>query len=82
MSGEMIDFRDGAELVASRTVLERLLEWTAPARVQLGIEVDLPERNGAERARESIAAGASIEEVFRRGGGGDETDLHCRYQRA
>ena len=65
MSGEMIDFRAGAELVEARAALERLLEWTEPARSQLGIEVDLPERNGAQRAREALAAGASIEDVYR-----------------
>jgi carboxylate-amine ligase len=64
MSGEMIDFRAGAGLVATREVLERLLEWTGPARGALGIEVDLPERNGAERAREALAAGSSIEDIY------------------
>jgi hypothetical protein len=31
----------------------------------LGIEVPLPARNGAQRAREAIEAGASIEDVYR-----------------
>jgi carboxylate-amine ligase len=65
IGGEMIDFRRGGELVAAREALDRLLAWTEPARSQLGIEVDFPPRNGAERARESLAAGASIEEVYR-----------------
>ncbi len=62
--GRMIDFRRGEEL-DTRAVLEQALEWTEPARSQLGIEVALPERNGAERAREALAAGSSIEQIYR-----------------
>ncbi|HSS34497.1 MAG TPA: YbdK family carboxylate-amine ligase [Solirubrobacterales bacterium] len=62
--GEMIDFRAGTT-VPTRAVLDSILEWTEPARTQLGIAVELPERNGAERAREALAAGASIEDVYR-----------------
>ena len=80
----MIDFRagPGAELVETRAALERLLAWTEPARSQLGIEVDLPDRNGAQRARDALAAGASIEDALPGGRRGDETDLQDRCQRA
>jgi carboxylate-amine ligase len=61
--GRMIDFRRGEE-VETRALVESLLEWTEPARVQLGIEVRLPERNGAERARAALAEGAAIERVY------------------
>ncbi len=64
MSGKLIDFRRGVE-VEAREALEELLAWTAPARAQLGIEVQLPERNGAQRAREALAAGVAIEGVYR-----------------
>lgn len=64
MSGAQIDFRRGVE-VEARATLEGLLEWTAPAREQLGIAVDLPERNGAQRAREALDAGLSIEDIYR-----------------
>lgn len=64
MAGRMIDFRRGVE-VEARAALEELLAWTAPARSRLGIEVELPERNGAQRARESFEAGASIEQIYR-----------------
>ena len=64
MSGKQIDFRRGVE-VEARVALERLLVWTEPARSQLEIEVELPERNGAQRAREALGAGASIEDVYR-----------------
>jgi carboxylate-amine ligase len=62
--GRMIDFRRGVE-VETRAVLEQVLAWTEPARSRLGIEVALPERNGAERAQEALAAGTPIEEVYR-----------------
>ena len=62
--GEMIDFRRGI-MVETRKVLDSILEWTEPARSQLGIEVDLPAQNGAQRAREALEAGASIEDIYR-----------------
>jgi glutamate---cysteine ligase / carboxylate-amine ligase len=64
MSGKLIDFRAGAE-VEARAALEGLLDWTAPAREALAIEPQLPERNGAQRAREAFDAGATIEDVYR-----------------
>ncbi|HXR31552.1 MAG TPA: glutamate-cysteine ligase family protein, partial [Solirubrobacterales bacterium] len=64
MSGRQIDFRRGAEVEAG-AALESLLSWTEPARAQLGIEVDLPQRNGAQRAREALDGGISIEDVYR-----------------
>ncbi len=64
MSGKLIDFRRGEEVEAA-AVLEELLAWTEPARSQLGIEVDLPARNGAQRAREALDAGLSIEDIYR-----------------
>jgi carboxylate-amine ligase len=64
MSGRMIDFRRGEEVEAA-AALEGLLAWTAPARAQLGIEVALPSRNGAQRARDAIEAGIAVEDVYR-----------------
>ncbi len=64
MSGKLIDFRRGEEVEAA-AVLEELLAWTEPARSQLGIEVDLPAQNGAQRAREALDAGLSIEDIYR-----------------
>jgi carboxylate-amine ligase len=63
-SGRMIDFRRGVELETA-AALEELLTWCEPARSQLGIEVDLPSRNGAQRARESLDSGVSIEDIYR-----------------
>ncbi len=64
MSGRTIDFRRGVE-VESRAALAGLLEWTEPARSALGIEARLPERNGAQRAREALDAGVAIEDIYR-----------------
>jgi glutamate---cysteine ligase / carboxylate-amine ligase len=62
--GRMIDFRRGEE-VPTRSMLDQVLAWSEPARAQLGLEVRLPERNGAERAREALDSGVSIEDVYR-----------------
>ena len=64
MDGRQIDFRRGVELEAP-AALEALLAWNEPARSQLGIEVDLPGRNGAQRAREALDAGVAIEDIYR-----------------
>jgi len=65
MDGEMIDFRRG-QVVPTRQVLEELIEWTEPARTSLGLAVELPEQNGAQRAYARFAEGAPIEEIYRR----------------
>jgi carboxylate-amine ligase len=65
MDGEMIDFRE-RRVMPTRQVLEDLVEWTAPARQTLGVDVELPERNGAQRAYARFAEGAPIEEIYRR----------------
>jgi glutamate---cysteine ligase / carboxylate-amine ligase len=62
--GKLIDFKAGEE-VETRAWLDRLLEWTGPARATLGIDVDLPEKGGSERFREAIEAGGSLEDVYR-----------------
>lgn len=64
MDGRMIDFRAREEIEA-RQVLERLLEWTAPVREDLGIDVDLPELNGAQRMRAALESGGSVEQIYR-----------------
>ena len=64
MDGKLIDFRRGAEVEARRALAE-LVEWTAPARERLGVEVDLPAQNGAQRAKRALEGGNSIEQVYR-----------------
>jgi hypothetical protein len=61
----MIDFRE-RRVVPTRQVLEEIVEWTAPARQELGLEIELPEQNGAQRAYARLAEGAPIEEIYRR----------------
>jgi carboxylate-amine ligase len=61
--GEFIDFATGQTYPAAEA-LDRLLAWTTPVREELGIEIALPELNGAQRQRRLIDAGATMEEVF------------------
>jgi carboxylate-amine ligase len=63
LDGELIDLeRDGTYPAAE--ALDRLLEWTAPARSSLGIEVSLPQHNGAQRLRQMLRSGASLTDVY------------------
>jgi carboxylate-amine ligase len=64
MEGRMIDFRAGRE-VETRAALDGLVEWTAPVRAELGLEQELQGPNGAQRARESLAQGHSVAEIYR-----------------
>lgn len=61
--GRLVDFAAGRELEAEEA-LERLLAWCEPARGELGLEVSLPELNGAQRQRRMIDAGADAPEVY------------------
>jgi glutamate---cysteine ligase / carboxylate-amine ligase len=63
LDGSLIDF-ERAEEYRAREAIERLAAWTAPMRAELGIEIAFPERNGAQRQRRMIDAGATREEVF------------------
>ena len=63
LDGRLIDLERGEEYSA-RDAIERLMAWTAPVRSELGIEPVFPERNGAQRQRQLIDAGATREEVF------------------
>lgn len=65
LDGEMIDWRRGGGLVTTRELLERVLEWSAPAQALLRAEPLLPERNGAQRARDALRSGATIADVYR-----------------
>jgi len=63
LDGRLIDLASGDEYPA-RAAIDRLAAWSAPVRAELGIEFAFPERNGAQRQRQMIEAGASREEVF------------------
>jgi carboxylate-amine ligase len=75
LDGRLIDFAvgsgsggggsaGGGEEYPARGAIERLLAWSAPVRAELGIEPSFPERNGAQRQRALIEAGAERHEVF------------------
>ncbi len=63
LDGKLIDLARAEERPAAEAV-ERLLSWTAPVRAELGLDVALPELNGAQRQRRLLEAGASIGEVY------------------
>jgi glutamate---cysteine ligase / carboxylate-amine ligase len=63
LDGRMIDLDRAVEFPAAG-VAERLLQWTAPVRAELGIEPVFPAANGAQRQRRAIAAGADMREVY------------------
>jgi carboxylate-amine ligase len=63
LDGKLIDLERRTEYPAA-TALERLLAWTAPVRAELGIEISLPERNGAQRQRAMIESGAAPREIY------------------
>src|SRR5699024_11095401 len=63
LDGRMIDFAAGIEIPTTEAV-ERVVEWTAPARAQLGIDAPPIGSNGAQRARAELAEGRSIHEVY------------------
>ena len=63
LDGRMIDLERRQEYPAAEA-LERLLAWTAPMRAELGLDVVLPELNGAQRQRRLLATGASLQETY------------------
>ncbi len=63
LDGRLLDLRSQREYPA-REAIERLAAWTVPVRAEMGVELAFPDRNGAQRQRRMIEAGASREEVF------------------
>src|ERR671939_769876 len=63
LDGRTIDLERREEF-PSAALPDRLLAWTAPARVLLGIDPVFRAANGAQRQREAIRGGASIQDVF------------------
>jgi glutamate---cysteine ligase / carboxylate-amine ligase len=63
LDGRLIDL-ERAEEYPARDAIERLLAWSAPVRAELAIEPVFPERNGAQRQRQMLDAGAGRDEVF------------------
>ncbi|MFZ1997151.1 MAG: YbdK family carboxylate-amine ligase [Solirubrobacteraceae bacterium] len=63
MEGDLLDLEQRAPYAAAGAV-DRLLEWTAPVRTELGLEVSLPAVNGAQRQRRMLESGMSLTEVY------------------
>lgn len=63
LDGRLIDLERAEEYPAAAAA-ERLLAWSEPVRAELGIDVSLPERNGAQRQRRMIDAGTPMDEIF------------------
>ena len=60
---ELLDL-ERAEPYPASEALDRLLEWTAPVRAELELDVSLPQLNGAQRQRQMLTSGMSLREVF------------------
>ena len=63
LDGQLIDLERAEEYPAT-AARDRLLAWTAPARSALGIDVGLPDENGAQRQRRALDEGASMEDIY------------------
>jgi carboxylate-amine ligase len=63
LDGQLLDL-DTREAYPARAAVDRLLAWTDPVRSELGLEVELPAHNGAQRQRAQLKAGASLSEVY------------------
>jgi carboxylate-amine ligase len=63
LDGKLIDLERAEEYPAAAAP-DRLLAWTAPARMALGIDVSLPDENGAQRQKRQLAEGATMEDIY------------------
>jgi glutamate---cysteine ligase / carboxylate-amine ligase len=63
LDGELLDLERGVAYPA-RAAIDRLLAWTEPVRGELGLTVDLPDANGAQRQRALLAQGITLNEAY------------------
>ena len=63
LDGDLLDL-ERMEPYPAAAALDRLLDWTAPVRSELGIDVTLPAQNGAQRQRRMLEGGLSLREVY------------------
>jgi glutamate---cysteine ligase / carboxylate-amine ligase len=61
--GSLVDLDTAVEFPAA-SVVERLAGWTEPARAEHGIEVVLPERNGAQRQRDLLIGSGDLRQAY------------------
>ena len=63
LDGELLDL-ERLEPYPAAAAFERLMRWTAPVRQELGIEIALPSRNGAQRQRRLLEAGTGLHDIY------------------
>jgi carboxylate-amine ligase len=63
LDGELLELESG-EAYPARAAVDRLLAWTAPMRRELGLSVELPPQNGAQRQRALLAQGMTLPEAY------------------
>jgi carboxylate-amine ligase len=63
LDGELLDLRSG-EPYPARDAIDRLLSWTEPVRAELGIELEFPRANAAQRQRALLRQGLILRDVF------------------
>jgi len=63
LDGDLLDL-ERREPYPAAGALERLLDWTAPMRSELGLEITLPSLNGAQRQRRMLGSGMSLAETY------------------
>jgi carboxylate-amine ligase len=63
LDGALVDL-DRVEEFPAASAADRLLQWTAPMRGELGIDPVFPAANGAQRQRLAIETGAGMREVY------------------
>ncbi len=63
LDGELLDLESG-DAYPARAAIDRLLDWTAPMRGELGLSIEFPSANGAQRQRALLAQGMTLPEVY------------------
>jgi carboxylate-amine ligase len=63
LDGELLELETG-DAYPARAAIDRLLAWTAPMRSELGLTVELPPANGAQRQRALLAQGMTLPEAY------------------
>jgi glutamate---cysteine ligase / carboxylate-amine ligase len=63
LDGELLDLKRGEPYPGAET-LDRLLSWCAPACEELGVEVSLPDHNGAQRQHRMAETGMGLREIY------------------
>lgn len=63
LDGELLDLESG-EAYPARAAIDRLLAWTEPVRAELGLSIEFPPANGAQRQRALLAQGMTLPEVY------------------